>query len=130
MDRRNFIKTASVVTGTYVITEPSVLANLGSPGDESWFNRPMRWAQLTLVENDPGTFDPDFWLNYFKQIHADGTTLSAGGGGILSYRCTPAPPQRLAWQLRSFWIPGTGMPEDGYVGNCTDRSSCSKTECP
>ena len=23
-----------------------------------WFDRPMRWVQLTLVENDPGRFDP------------------------------------------------------------------------
>ena len=30
------------------------------PGDAltGWFDRPMRWAQLTLVENDPGRFDP------------------------------------------------------------------------
>ena len=24
-----------------------------------WLDRPMRWVQLTLVENDPGRFDPD-----------------------------------------------------------------------
>lgn len=79
MDRRNFIRTSSVVAGAIVITEPSVLASFRTPEEETWFNRPMRWAQLTLVENDPGRFDPDFWLSYFKRIHADGTTLSAGG---------------------------------------------------
>ena len=26
----------------------------------------MRWAQLTLVEDDPGKFDPEFWLDYFR----------------------------------------------------------------
>ena len=31
----------------------------------------MRWVQLTLVENDPGQFDPAFWLDYFKRLHAD-----------------------------------------------------------
>jgi hypothetical protein len=40
-------------------------------GSSGWFERPMRWAQLTLVENDPGRFDPAFWLEYFKRIHAD-----------------------------------------------------------
>jgi len=25
----------------------------------------MRWAQLTLVEDDPDKFDPAFWLDYF-----------------------------------------------------------------
>ena len=39
----------------------------------------MRWAQLTLVENDPGQFDPQFWLDYFRRIHADAACLSAGG---------------------------------------------------
>jgi|GEM_PF-4071373 len=32
------------------------------PGDD-WFDRPMRWAQLTLVENDPAQYDVDFWLS-------------------------------------------------------------------
>ncbi len=34
-----------------------------------WFDRPMRWAQLTLAENDPavGQYDVDFWLDYFKR---------------------------------------------------------------
>src|SRR5665648_1287418 len=89
MDRRNFIKTTSIAAGAYVITEPSAFANPGNSADESWFNRPMRWAQLTLVENDPGSFDPDFWLSYFKRIHADGTTLSAGG--IVAYYPTDVP---------------------------------------
>lgn len=39
----------------------------------------MRWAQLAFVERDPGHYDPDFWLTYFKRIHADGALLSAGG---------------------------------------------------
>jgi hypothetical protein len=56
----------------------------------------MRWAQLTLVENDPGNYDPDFWLHYFKKIHADGTTLSAGG--IVAYYPTDIPfHHRSAW---------------------------------
>ncbi len=89
MDRRHFIKSTSVVAGAYAIVDPSLFSNLRGPGDESWFNRPMRWAQLTLVENDPGRFDPDFWLSYFKRIHADGTTLSAGG--VVAYYPTDVP---------------------------------------
>lgn len=89
MDRRNFIKTTSVVAGAIVIAEPSVFANLKGPIERTWFDQPMRWAQLTLVENDPGSFDPDFWLSYFKRIHADGTTLSAGG--VVAYYPTDVP---------------------------------------
>jgi hypothetical protein len=68
------------------------------PGDAltGWFDTPMRWAQLTLVENDPGTFDPQFWLDYFKRLHADAATLSAGG--IVAYYPTQVPlHHRSAW---------------------------------
>ena len=54
-----------------------------------WFDRPMRWVQLTLVENDPGRFDPRFWLDYFRRLHADAATLSAGG--IVAYYPTEVP---------------------------------------
>src|SRR5687767_4290457 len=48
-----------------------------------WFDKPMRWVQLTLVENDPGRFDAPLWLDYFRRLHADAATLSAGG--IVAY---------------------------------------------
>ena len=85
------------MAGAYTIVRPSLLAGAGVAGEESWFNRPMRWAQLTLVENDPGSFDPDFWLSYFKRIHADGTTLSAGG--VVAFYPTDVPMHH-----RSDWL--------------------------
>src|SRR5260370_32244098 len=66
MDRRQFLLTPA-------------LAAFPAAADEGWFDRPMRWAQLTLVENDPGQYDPKFWLDYFRRIHADAACLSAGG---------------------------------------------------
>src|SRR4051812_33963599 len=61
-----------------------------------WYDQPMRWVQLTLVENDPGRFDPDFWLDYFRRLHADAATLSAGG--IVAYYPTEIPlHHRSAW---------------------------------
>jgi hypothetical protein len=41
--------------------------------------RAMRWVQLALVEKDPATFDPDWWLDFFKRAKADGACISAGG---------------------------------------------------
>jgi hypothetical protein len=61
-----------------------------------WFDTPMRWVQLTLVENDPGRFDPKLWLDYFRSLHADAATLSAGG--IVAYYPTEVPlHHRSAW---------------------------------
>jgi len=80
------------------------------PAEQTWFDRPMRWAQLTLVENDPGKFDPDFWLSYFKKIHADGTTLSAGG--IVAYY-----PTDVSLHHRSAWL-GDSDPFGYLVKGC------------
>ncbi len=57
----------------------------------------MRWAQLTLVEDDPGKYDPVFWLDYFKRVHADAVCLSAGG-------CVAYYPTKIAFHQRSAWM--------------------------
>lgn len=68
-------------------------------GDQPWFDRPMRWAQLTLVENDPGRYDPNEWLAYFGRIHADSACLSAGG--CVAYYPTQVPyHHRSAFMVR------------------------------
>jgi hypothetical protein len=100
MKRREFIKTITVAGGGYAIAGPSIARAAGMVRlpftDIGWFNRPMRWAQLTLVENDPGSYDPDFWLDYFRRIHADAACLSAGG--IVAYYPTEIPlHHRSAW---------------------------------
>ena len=66
-------------------------------GEDQWFDRPMRWAQLTLVENDPGRFDLQEWLDYFKRVHADAACLSAGG-------CVAYYPTRIPLHHRSAWL--------------------------
>ena len=52
--------------------------------------RSMRWVQLALVEKDPATFDPDWWLEFFKRVHADGACISAGGMCAFAARCRSA----------------------------------------
>lgn len=54
-----------------------------------WYDRPMRWAQLTLVEDDPGNYDAQFWLDYFRRTHSDAACLSAGG--CVAYYPTKVP---------------------------------------
>jgi len=44
-----------------------------------WYDKPMRWAQIGFAEDDPGNYDPQFWLDYFKRLHVDAVTLNAGG---------------------------------------------------
>lgn len=93
MERRDFIKTTGLLGSAYALSGPSVLANatVAAPNgaEKFWLDGPMRWAQLAFVERDPGHYDPDFWLNYFKRIHADGALLSAGG--IVAFYPTQIP---------------------------------------
>lgn len=92
--RREFLQDAAVV-GAAAIGAPALAGAAGAaPG---WFDRPMRWAQLTLVENDPGRYDPQFWLDYFRRIHADAACLSAGG-------CVAYYPTEVPLHHRSAWM--------------------------
>jgi hypothetical protein len=41
------------------------------------------WAQPTLVEDDPGNYDPQFWLDYFKRTHSGAARLAGSSGGLV-----------------------------------------------
>ena len=96
MTRREFLQ----VTAAAGALASAGAGRLSAQPSGGWFDRPMRWVQLTLVENDPGTFDPQFWLDYFRRLHADAATLSAGG--IVAYYPTDVPLHH-----RSAWLDGT-----------------------
>jgi len=63
----------------------------------AWATKTMRWAQLTLVEDDPAHFDPAFWFDYFKRTRSDGVCLS--GGGCVAYY-----PTEIPFHHRSAWL--------------------------
>jgi len=109
MDRRDFLRNAALAG--------SALALTGDPADASpaaeplsLFDRPMRWAQLTLAENDPGTYDIKFWLDYFQRTHSDAACLSAGG-------CVAYYPTKVPLHYRSQWM-GAGDPFGDLVAGC------------
>lgn len=66
-------------------------------GKEGWFDRPMRWSQLTLAEGDVQAYDQQFWLDYFVQTHSDAVCLSAGG--VVAYY-----PTKVPLHHRSVWL--------------------------
>ncbi len=74
------------------------------------FDRVMRWGQLTLVEDDPGKFDPAFWLDYFRRIGAQGVCLSAGG-------CVAFYPTLIPLHHRSAFL-GSSDPFGELVAGC------------
>src|SRR5262245_35112262 len=103
--RRQFLQTTA--GAALAVAAPAAAAE---PSAGAWFDRPMRWAQLVLVENDPGTFDLNFWLDYFRRVHADAACLSAGG--VVAYYPTDVPLHH-----RSAWL-GTSDPFGELVKGC------------
>jgi len=101
--RRGFLKTgalagAAVGLGGVAWTDEVVAgATDSAAATPSWIDRPMRWAQLTLVEDDPVKFDAAFWLDYFKRTHSDAVCLSAGG-------CVAYYPTQVPFHHRSAWL--------------------------
>lgn len=89
--RRDFIGTTALAGVGAMITGPGpIFAKRGAPADvEMWYDRTMRWMQLILVEDDPGQFDPQWWIDFFKRSHSDGLCIS--GGGLTAYYPTEIP---------------------------------------
>ncbi len=120
LSRRGFIKTLSVAGAALSLGNGKVAASgmldteplLGGPvpPTPSWVDRPMRWAQLTLVEDDPGKFDPQFWLDYFHRTRSDAVCLSAGG-------CVAYYPTQIPFHHRSQWL-GDSDPFGQLVEGC------------
>ena len=105
--RREFLVRSALTGSAAALGQLNWPANIAaSPAstetlaEAAWFDRPMRWAQLTLVENDPGQYDPQFWLDYFKRTHSDAACLSAGG--VVAYY-----PTKIPLHHRSQWMKET-----------------------
>ena len=91
MNRREFL-------GAAALAAPAAMAlPQSAPPDPGWVDRPMRWAQLTLVEDDPEHYDVNFWLDYFRRTHSDAACLSAGG-------CVAYYPTKVPLHYRSKWL--------------------------
>ncbi|MGH9667201.1 MAG: hypothetical protein ACRD9L_22490, partial [Bryobacteraceae bacterium] len=84
-NRREFLTRAGAVAATG-IARPDTSTYVTPP---DWFDRPMRWAQLVFTEDDPGKYEPQFWLDYFKSTHSQGACLA--GGGYMAFYPTKIP---------------------------------------
>ena len=105
--RRTFLKQTAVVSATCLIGFEEQRNASAAPLSQTaegrgvkmsgWYDRPMRWAQLSFVEDDPGNYDLAFWLDYFKKVHADAALLDAGG-------CVAFYPTQVPLHYRSKWL--------------------------
>ncbi|WP_298196337.1 alpha-amylase family protein [Novosphingobium sp.] len=77
-NRRTILKGAAALAGVAGLSPfglPRALA-----GDQpDWVWQPMRWVQINFTDDDPGRYDPQFWLDFMRRTQTHGVCLSAGG---------------------------------------------------
>ncbi|APC34342.1 hypothetical protein A9R04_06395 [Nocardiopsis dassonvillei] len=61
------------------VTESVPGSAASAPREADWHLGATRWTQLTLTENDPGRFDPDFWIQVMRETRSNAACISAGG---------------------------------------------------
>jgi len=109
MNRREFVQATVASAMLPFGARPQTNNNAAQAG---WYDRPMRWAQVAFVEDDPGNYDLQFWLDYFKRLHVDAACLSAGG-------CVAFYPTKIPMHYRSKFL-GTRDPFGDFVNGCRD----------
>lgn len=121
--RREFIKTVAAAGAIALVDSPldNLLAHAspevytdaasGNSVEANPFERAMRWANLTLVENDPPNFNLDFWLSLFRDAKVDAVVLSAGG--YIAYYPTSVP-----LHYKSRWMKEGDDPFGQLVKGC------------
>ncbi len=75
VNRRDFLQTVAI--GSLLATgSPDIAWEVAGSDQKGWYDLPMRWAQLAFVEDDPGNYDPAFWLDYFRRSATEATRPS------------------------------------------------------
>jgi hypothetical protein len=110
------VSTTDTVSERAIEPIPDQTAEGRSGSEAAWADRAMRWAQLTLVDDDPRAgsgYSTEFWLDYFRDIRADAACLSAGG--YMAFYPTDVPGHRRSIQL------GDTDPFGDLVAGCRDQ---------
>jgi hypothetical protein len=101
LTRREFLSTSAAAAAIANLSPAAIWPEAATadqaPAIPAWASNPMRWFQLTLVEDDPIHYDAAFWLDYFKRTHTEGVCLS--GGGCVAYY-----PTQIPFHHRSAWL--------------------------
>ncbi|HSD65408.1 MAG TPA: twin-arginine translocation signal domain-containing protein, partial [Vicinamibacteria bacterium] len=98
LSRRRFLGVAATAAASAapVAAHFGGLPEPGEPREPSapWFRRTRRWVQTNLNEQDPATYDPASWADYWKRVRAQGVIVNAGG--IVAFY-----PSRFEWHHRA-----------------------------
>ncbi|MHC1767627.1 MAG: alpha-amylase family protein [Verrucomicrobiia bacterium] len=98
LSRRTFIATTAAAAielnlSARMLAEAGTPQPAGSarpiPGTHPWFRRTFRWAQTNITEEDPATYDVEWWRGHWKRTRVQGVIINAGG--IVAYYPSEVP---------------------------------------
>lgn len=87
VDRRSWLRGVGTLSAAASFARFDFPAMAAEAPDWVW--EPMRWVQINFTEDDPGRYDPNFWLDFMRRSGTQGTCLSAGG--IVAFYPTKVP---------------------------------------
>lgn len=96
--RRTMIKAAGSLAVSAGL-RPFGLSPASAADAPDWVWHPMRWVQINFTDDDPGRFDPRFWLDFMRRTSTQGACLSAGG--IVAFYPTEVPFHQRSHALRT-----------------------------
>jgi hypothetical protein len=83
MDRREFVKTGTVIgTGSFFISRAE-RAFGQTTADLPWYRRTLRWGQTNITEADAAGYDIGWWRQHWRKTRVQGVIVNAGG--IVAY---------------------------------------------
>ncbi len=74
------------------------LAAADARGQAPWWRRTLRWGQTNISEEDPLSYDIDWWRAHWKRTRVQGVIINAGG--IVAFYPSPNPLHYRARFLR------------------------------
>lgn len=107
LSRRSFIASTAAAAIQLNLSVRALEAAAGEPaasageirGKQPWFRRTFRWAQTNITEEDPASYDVDWWRGYWKRTRAQGVIINAGG--IVAYYPSAVPLHYRAQKLEN-----------------------------
>ena len=106
LSRRSFVEAstagiaaaaARAARGGAVLAAPDARAGTLDDAAAPWFQSTRRWVQTNLNEQDPASYDPALWADYWARVRAQGVIVNAGG--IVAYY-----PSRFDWHHRALGL--------------------------
>ena len=129
--RRAFLKHAASLSAISIVgfegaaaLNPATLSDDEPEANAAWYDRPMRWAQLSFVEDDPGNYDLAFLARLLPEAFTPMPLARAR-------RMRRLLPDRVPLHYRSkwlrthghFWGHCRGVPQTGH--ECRGQDGCA-----